>query len=147
MLSNIKANIIPQVTPKQVKINRRRIDNQKEIYEISVDSFCKLVDSLTKGQFIRHIHYHINDNGTYSIDPKMSMLRMIKCLLDELQQNHIKQIFGEDADLDTIEKFTNYLSKCKWYTKSFVTLTIKTYIDNNYNFINDSFIRKLNKRG
>ncbi len=147
MLSNIKANIVTQVTPKQIKINRRRIDNVKEIYEISVADFCKLVDALTKGQFIRHIHYHINDDETYSIDPKMSMYRMIKCLLDELDQDHIKQIFGKDSDLDTIEKFVFHISLCKWYTKSFVTLTIKTYIDNNYNFINDTFIRKLNKRG
>lgn len=143
MLQNIKANIISQniITPNKVKINRRRISS-KEVYEIAVGDFCRLVDYLTKGQFIKYVCYDIHNDGTYSVDPNLSMYKMMRCILDKLQPQYIKQIFGNDCDIDSIEKFVLHMSKCKWYTRSFVELTIKAYIKENYALVNNSFIRK-----
>ena len=144
MLQNIKANIISQnmTTPNKVKINRRRISS-KEVYEIYVSDFCRLVDYLTKGQFIKYVCYNIHNDGIYTVDPNLSMYKMMGCILDKLQQTHIKQIFGNDCDIDSIEKFVLHMSKCKWYTRSFVELTIKSYIKENYVFVNNSFVRKI----
>lgn len=137
MLKNIKANIIPQFSPSQIKIIRRKIDDEKEIYEITVNDFCKLVDALSKGQFTKYVNY----NYDHSIDSKTSIYNMMKYILSKLSQEHIKQIFGKDCYITSIETFIFHMSKCKWYTKSFIASTIETYINTHYKLLNNRFIR------
>lgn len=145
MLTNIKPKILISTSKNQIKLIRRRISD-KQIYELSVADFFRLVDSLSKGGFISFVSYYVNNNS-YVINERVTMLKMMKYILNRLDKKHIKQLFGEDSSINTIEDFIILLSKSKWYTVQNVNRCLNDYINSNFYFINGNFIRKTNKRG
>lgn len=145
MLTNIKPKILVSTSKNQIKLIRRRISD-KQIYELSVADFFRLVDSLSKGGFISFVSYYVNNNS-YVINERVTMLKMMKYILNRLDQKHIKQLFGEDSSINTIEDFIILLSKSKWYTVQNVNRCLNDYINSNFYFINGNFMRKTNKRG
>lgn len=100
------------------------------VYELNTLSLCKLVDGLTKGEFIQYSACTL-DGTRVQVDHTKTFECFSHCLAEKLPAESVKALFG-DIELTTPEEFEFFISQCSVIQNEDCDNIIKWFIHDKY---------------
>lgn len=136
------AKIVSNNNTNNIELRLRRVErNHSGVYDLTIDSLCKLVDETSNGHINEYMDIHIIEViGGYSISSS-SINKLAEFIYNRFTNNELHQLFGNISfnSADDLKKFFN---ECTFYTHVKLCQEFGNYMFSRYKLVEGKVIRK-----